>query len=326
MKLLVLSAGDLRRALPMSEAVEVMKGAFADLSAGRARVPQRAVVPLDDSGDALFLVKPAVRPGDAFGAKLLSLLPENPGRGRTLIHALVAVFDPETGAPAGICEGGFLTAWRTGAASGAATDLLARPDARRAAIFGAGVQARTQLLAIAAVRPLQEIRVYCRTESARSAFAADLEAEVEARVVAAESPAEAVAGADVICAATSSATPVLDGAAVAAGCHVNGVGSFTREMCELDVELVRRSTVFVDSRAAARLEAGELIAAERAAATRSSDWTELGEVVEGARPGRSDLREITFFKSVGVAIQDLAAAARALARARELGLGTEVEL
>ncbi len=95
MKLLVLSAGDLRRALPMSEAVEVMKGAFADLSAGRARVPQRAVVPLDDSGDALFLVKPAVRPGDAFGAKLLSLLPENPGRGRALIHALVAVFDPD---------------------------------------------------------------------------------------------------------------------------------------------------------------------------------------------------------------------------------------
>ncbi len=326
MKLLVLSAGDLRRALPMPEAVAAMKRAFADLSSGRANVPPRAVLPLDERGEGLFLVKPAVRPGEAFGAKLLSLLPENPARGRPLIQALVVVRDAETGAPTGLCEGGLLTAWRTGAASGAATDLLARPDARRAAIFGAGAQARTQLLAIASVRPLEEIRVYCRTEATRSAFAAELDAEVAARVVAAPSPAEAIEGADVICAATSSATPVFDGAAVADGCHVNGVGSFTPEMREVDGELIRRARVFVDSRASARLEAGELIAAEREGATESAAWTELGEVVEGTRPGRASSREITLFKSVGVAIQDLAAAARALERARELGLGTEIEI
>ena len=324
MRLLALSAEDLRRALPMRDTVEAMKKAFADLSTGRAVVPQRAVLGLDGGG--AFLVKPAVQPGTGLGAKLLTLVPSNPERGLPLIQALVLVLDPETGSPIGLCEGAFLTAWRTGAASGAATDLLARPDARRAAIFGAGVQARTQALAVAAVRDLQEMYVFARTPSSREACAAELDDQLDARVVAAGSAAEALEGADVVCAATTSSTPVFDGAAIAEGCHVNGVGSYTPEMRELDVELVRRARVFVDSRDAARLEAGELIEAERRGATRSDDWSELGEVVEGSRAGRGDEREITLFKSVGVAVQDVGAAALAFARAKRLGLGSEVEL
>lgn len=325
MKLLVLSAENLRQALPMRDTIEAMKQGFADMSSGRATVPQRAVLDLGQNGGA-FLVKPAIQPGAGLGAKLLSLVPENRARDLPLIQALVVLLDAETGSPAGLCEGSFLTAWRTGAASGAATDLLARPDARRAAIFGAGAQARTQLLAIAAVRPLEEIRVYSRTESSRTGFAAELDAEVDARVVAADSPREAIEGVDVICTATTSADPVFEGAAVAEGCHVNGVGSYTADMREVDVELIRRSRVFVDSRASAAVEAGELIAAERQGATCRSDWAELGEVVESERTGRSDPREITFFKSVGVAVQDIAAASLALDRARRLGIGTEVEL
>lgn len=320
-----MSADDLRQVLPMRETVEAMKRAFADLSSGRATVPQRQVLDLGETGGS-FLIKPAIQPGAGPGAKLLTLVPGNRARGLPLIHALVVLLDPETGAPAGLCEGGFLTAWRTGAASGAATDLLARPDARRAAIFGAGAQARTQLLAIAAVREIEEIRVYSRTEAARAAFARELDAEVEASVVAARSPEEALDGADVVCAATTSHEPVFGAGAVADGCHVNGVGSYTPEMCELDPDLVGRASVFVDARASAALEAGELIAAERRGVTRQEDWTELGEVVEGVRPGRTGDSDITLFKSVGVAVQDIATMALALENARNRGIGTEVEL
>ncbi len=323
--MLLLSADDLRQALPMRDTVEAMKRAFADMSAGRATVPKRTVLQQGDAGGA-FLVKPAIQPGTGLGAKLLTLVPSNPDRGLPLIHALVILLDAETGAPAGICEGGFLTAWRTGAASGAATDLLARLDARRAAIFGVGAQARTQLLAICAVRPLEEIRIYARTESARAAFVDELASQVEARLIAARSPEEAIEAVDVICAATTSPSPVFDGAAVRNGCHVNGVGSYTSQMREVDASLIGRSRVFVDSRESAAIEAGELIDAERRGVTYQSDWAEIGEVVEGTRTGRSSADEITFFKSVGVAVQDIGAAALALQRARDLGIGTEVEL
>ncbi len=324
-KLRVLSAGDLREALPMPEAVAAMKGAFADFSSGRAVVPQRAVVRLPGEG-AAFLVKPAVQPGTAVGAKLLTYLPENPQHGRPLIQALVLLFDPETGAPTAACEGAFLTAWRTGAASGAATDLLARPEAKRAAIFGSGVQARTQLLAIVAVREIESVRVYSPTPTNREAFAAEMRGELDLDVTPAASPEAALDGADIICAATTSSEPVFPGRLVSPGVHVNGAGSFTPEMRELDLDLVRRATVFVDSRASAAREAGELIEAARQKATRPEQWTEVGEVVEGTQPGRTGDQEITLFKSVGLAVQDTAAGAIALDRARELGIGTEVEL
>lgn len=329
MKLLFLSADDLRRALPMRETVEAMKRAFADLTTGRATVPQRSVLELESPGnrsDGAFMVKPALMPGSAFGAKLLSLVPGNAARGLPLIHALVVVHDPETGAPTAVCEGGFLTAWRTGAASGAATDLLALPTAGSAAVFGAGIQARTQILAIAAVRPLETIRVYAPTRSRLLEFVNAISSEVQAEVVAADSPQEALQDAHVICAATTSMAPVFAGNLVSAGCHVNGVGSYTLEMREVDAELVARSRVFVDSLVAAGAEAGDLVQAEREGLTSSENWTELGDVVENPARGRRDESEITFFKSIGVAIQDLAAAQLALERARELGLGTELDL
>jgi len=150
--------------------------------------------------------------------------------------------------------------------------------------------------------------------------------QLDARLVVAGSPGEAVRGADVVCAATTSPVPVFDGRDLADGSHLNGVGSYTLDMQEVDAETVGRSRVFVDSRDAALAEAGDLAAAERAGRTHRDEWTELGEVAAGRRPGRLDDGEVTFWKSVGVAVQDVKAAAAALERARQLGLGQEVEL
>ena len=325
MKLTVLSAADIREALPMRDAVECMKTAFAELSAGRAVQPQRLAVPVAPAGGTL-LVKPAHLPDRGLGAKLVSFFPRNPELGKPAITGLVVLLDPETGEPQALLDGTFVTAWRTGAASGAATDVLARKDSRVAALFGCGEQARTQLLAIDAVRELAEVRVYARTRSSVERFIEEMTPSARGRLLAASDPAEAIEEADVVCAATTSPTPVFDGGRLAAGAHVNGVGSFTTEMQEIDAETVGRARVFVDSRQSALAEAGDLVIAAREGLTDPDDWTELGEVVTGARPGRGSDDEITFFKSVGVAVQDVAASALALERARRLGLGSTVDL
>ncbi len=325
MKLTLLSARDLRAALPMPAAVAAMKAAFAALSTGQAEVPLRVALRVPPAeGTALFM--PAYLPGSGLGAKIVSVFPHNPERGQPTIAGLVVVLDALSGEPVALCDGTFLTAWRTGAASGAATDLLARPEARVGALLGCGAQARTQALAMAAVRPLDVIHVYAPRAERVQAFMADLQPELAPRLVAAPSAEAAVAEADVICAATTASTPVFDGRRLRPGAHVNGVGSFTPAMQEIDAATVTRAQVFVDARAAALAEAGDLIIPLRAGLTSAEAWTELGEVVAGLKPGRQTPAAITFFKSVGVAAQDIAAASRALSEARRLGLGTEVEL
>lgn len=323
MKLLLLSADDLQAALPMAEAVTAMKEAFRTLSDGDAQTPQRTVLPVPGG---VHLVMPGYLPGDGLATKLVSVFPGNAGRGKPVINGLVVVLDPATGEPTALVDGTFLTAWRTGAASGAATDLLARPGARTAALFGCGAQARTQVLALEAVRELEVIRVYARSRESVERFVAEMQPRLRARLAPAADPREAVAGADVVTTATTSPTPVFDGRRLAPGAHVNGVGSFTLEMQEVDARTVSRSRIFVDSRQAAQAEAGDLMIPAREGSTRPDDWSELGDVVAGRAPGRRDPDEITFFKSVGVAAQDVVAATRAVQAARRRGLGREVEL
>ncbi len=228
MKLTLLSADDLRKALPMADAVEAMKNAFAALSTGQATNPQHLALPVPPA-DATALFKPAYLASGGLGAKIVSVFPRNRDRGLPIIYGIVVLLDPETGEPTALCDGAFVTAWRTGAASGAATDLLAREDARMAALVGCGVQAGTQALAVDAVRSIEEWRVYARTRADVERFAREMERRLRGRVVAAASSREAVEGADVICAATTSSTPVFDGRLVADGAHVNGVGSFTTD-------------------------------------------------------------------------------------------------
>ena len=323
----ILSREDVRQSLPMHEAIEAMKAAFAQLSTGQADVPLRVALEAPrHNGVTLFM--PAYLPADdRMAVKIVSVFNDNPARGLPLIHALVVVVDATTGKPAAVMDGTYLTALRTGAASGAATDLLARQDARTAAIFGAGVQGRTQLEAVCAVRPIQAAWVYDVVPEQASVFAAEMGQRLSLPVQVAGTPSEAAYQADVICTATTSTSPVFDDADVRPGTHINAVGAYTPQMQEIPVETVLRAKVVIDHRESSLAEAGDLlIPLQQGRMTETHIHAELGEIAAGLKPGRASAEEITFFKSVGVAVQDVAAASAALEAAQRLGLGTEVAL
>ncbi len=322
-----LSAAEVRLALPMQEAVEVMKAAFQELSEQRVVVPLRTHVPMPEHQGGV-LVMPVYSPDSAlFGLKVITLFEGNPALKLPFIQGLVTVFETTTGRPLAIMDGNALTALRSGAASGAATDLLARKDASRVAIFGAGIQSRTQLAAVCAVRAIREARIFDHDRDRAATFAREASLELGIPVTVAASSAEALAGADVICTATTSATPVFADHEVPAGVHINAIGSYKPHLCEIPPETVARAQVVVDQVAAAWEEAGDLILPLQAGLIGTAHIrAELGEIVAGTKPGRSDPEAVTFFKSVGIAIQDLAAASRVLANAEQLGLGTEVAL
>lgn len=325
MKLLTVAAHDLPKLLPMRDAVEAMKSAFAMLSAGQVVAPPRGVVPVDEV-DGISLLMGGYVPGEGLAAKTVSIFNRNRDLGKDVVTGLMLVLDPVSGEPIGLLDGGALTAWRTGAAVGAATDLLARPDARIAALIGAGVQARTQLLALDAVRDLETIRVFGLDERQVVEFIERLQPDVGARLEPMTSADEAVDGAHVVSSATNSPTPVFDGRRLAPGTHLNAIGTFTLDRREVDLVTVERSTVFVDLVEAALEEAGELVAGIDAGVTRSEDWTEIGDVAAERSPGRTRVDQITFFKSVGHAVQDIVTASRIMKRAAETGLARTVEL
>ncbi len=329
MKLRVLSAADVVRALPMADAVAVVKDAFRQLSAGQADVPLRPRIEVPDhSGVSMFMPAYVSGTGD-LGIKVVSIFNNNPAKNLPLIFAVVLVLDAETGQPVALLEGGTITAIRTGAASGAATDLLARPDSHVAAIIGSGVQARTQLEAICTVRQIREARVYGLDAEQTRTFAREMAGRgpIPQAVRAVDNSAEAVRGADIICCATTSSTPVFDGSDLKPGAHVNGIGSYTPTMQEVGAETVRRALVVVDSRKSALAEAGDLIIPLKAGLIGEDHiHAELGEIVAGTRPGRTSPEQITYFKACGVAVQDAAAARRALQNAERLNLGTTVDL
>ena len=327
MKLRILSCEDVRRALPMRQAIEAMKGAFAQLSTGQADVPLRVAlnVPRHD-GVTLFM--PAyLADDDQMAIKIVSVFNDNPAQGLPLIHALVVVVDATTGRPAAVMDGTYLTALRTGAASGAATDLLAREETHVVAVFGAGAQGRTQLEAVCAVRPIQEVWIHDVAPERAAAYAAEMSQRLSLPVRVAETPAEAVRQAGVICTATTSTRPVFADADVRAGTHVNAIGAYTPQMQEIPAETVLRAKVVIDHRKASLAEAGDLLSPLRQGLmTEDHIYAELGEIAAGLKPGRTSPEEVTLFKSVGVAVQDVAAAIAVLEAAQRLGLGTEVAL
>ncbi len=326
-EMLVLSAADVRRALPMAEAIEGMKAAYQQVSTGLADLPLRTSVPIAErDGAAVFMPVYLSATGD-LAVKVVTIFPGNVDHGRPLVQGTVQVFDDTTGEPRALVDGGELTAIRTAAGGGASVDVLARPEAQVLAVLGSGIQARTGVEAACTVRPIDEVRVYSPDADHRERFAAEIRGRgpVPDRVVAVDTPGDAVTGADIVYTATTSTTPTFDGADLAPGAHVVGVGSFTPEMVEMDAVTIERALVVVDQRSACWAEAGELIAA-RDRLPGGDVHAELGEILAGHRPGRTSADQITLFKSVGLAAQDAAAARIAVDNARAAGVGTTVTL
>lgn len=319
MKIRMLAAADVRAALPMPQAIEAMKQAYVQFSTGRATVPLRTHVQTDKG---VTLLMPAfLHDSRNLGVKIISIYEGNPQIGLPTISATVMVLDPETGFPLALMNGSSLTAIRTGAGGGAAADVLARRDARNLALFGAGVQARTQLQAVLAVREIAEVSIIDSFEAAARRLADEVATWPNPpQVVLGRTPAEAVRRADIVVTATTSPVPLFDGHDLKPGTHITGIGTFVPEKREIDEVAVRKARIIVDSREACLEEAGELIIPN------APIDAELGEVLNGDLPGRESEEQITFFKSVGIAVQDTMAAALVYAAAEAKGLGTEIDL
>jgi len=262
-----------------------------------------------------------------FSLNAICLIPGNPARGLDAHQGIVTLFDGETGVPTAILDASAVTEIRTAAVTAVATRALARKDARALAILGAGVQARSHLKALLDVRPFDHVRIYAPTEEHAHAVV-DEAAATDAELSVAPSAELAVSGADVVVVATSSREPVLSREWLSIGAHVNAVGASTPTAREIDVQTVADSALFCDSRESLRNEAGEFLLAITEGAIPGEEHVrgELGEVLAGLKPGRSDDTELTLFRSLGLAVEDLAAAEHAVAVARSHGIGTEVEL
>ena len=320
MPIRILSASDVRAALPMPKAIDAMRHAYSQLSAGKATAPPRQHLSTDKG---ITLIMPAHLPERSeFGIKVVSVYDDNPNLGLPRISATVLVLDPTTGAPKAFMDGASLTAIRTGAGGGVAADLLARKDAKKVGLFGAGVQARAQLQAVMAVRNITSVNLISRTQTSAQQLAAEISEWIDApEVNLVSTPRQVVENADIVLCATTSATPLFDGNALQPGTHITAVGTFIPEKREVDTITIRQAhRIVVDSREACLEEAGDLIIPNAAIDA------EIGEIVNGDKPGRQSDDEITFFKSVGVAVQDAVAGSVVLAEAEVKELGILVEM
>jgi len=319
---LCLSEADIRAVLPMRDLIGAMETALAAFSAGRVVQPVRPVVEMGEA--AFFAAMPAfVRDPPVLGAKLVAVIGANQARGLPTHRASILLLDPETGALVALLDGRLITEMRTAAVSAVSAKYMARPDAAVLAILGSGVQARSHLAALMLWRSLPEVRAWSPTPDHVRQFAAESPAPV--RVC--RSAAEAVTGADVVVLATASATPVIEDGWVAPGAHVVSIGACRPNQREIDPALVARARLVVDSRASAFQESGDImLSLAEGRFARGHVAGELGEVIAGSVPGRTSKTEITVFKSLGLAVEDLAAARLAYQRARELGQGIEIDL
>lgn len=315
MRLKLVPAEEVARLLPYAECIPLMREAMIALSQGRSRQLLRSIMSLEDEGK-LFGVMPGAMLGEraTFGAKLVSVFPGNFDKGVMSHQGLVVLFDSEDGAPVAVLEAGEITAIRTAAASAAATDALARSDATRLAMLGYGEQAWRHVEAIREVRPIELVTVWGRSAERAEAFAARVRAGgIEAR--AAADPDAAVAGADIVCAVSAAADPILLDAAVEDGMHVNAVGSSHAGPCEIDPKLVRRGRFFADHKAGVLAQGAEYLRAKEAGLADEGDVLgEIGEVFAGTLAGRLSPKDVTIYKSLGSIVQDLAAARHIVGR------------
>lgn len=329
-KLKILSQNDVKRSVNMSQAIDAVKEAYIQLSRGGAVIPLRAQVPVESQGAVVLFMPAYLSSIDTLAAKIVSVFPKNTDKELPTIHAVVIVIDAQTGKPVALMDGTYLTALRTGAASGLATDLLARKEASMVAIFGAGVQGRTQLEAVSTARSIEKAWIYDIAPEAAESYIKEMKTRdkpIPSDLSVARSPTQAVRDADIICTATPSLTPVFDNVDLKSGVHINAVGSYTPQMQEIPAQTVAQAKVVVDSLSASLAEAGDLIIPiNDSVITKNHIHGEIGQVAAGEISGRERDEEVTFFKSVGIAAQDAAVAELVLRRAKELELGFDLSL
>ncbi|MEX2178878.1 MAG: ornithine cyclodeaminase family protein [Gemmatimonadaceae bacterium] len=325
MSLLILNKRDVEALLPMPKCIELMEDALESLARGEVVLPLRPVLRIPDTSN-LFAMMPAYSSElGAIAAKLITVYPGNHDTGRSSHQGAVLLFNGEHGSLLAVMDAVAITAIRTAAVSGVATRLLAREETSTLAILGSGTQARSHVDAMLAVRPFKQVMVWSRDINHARALAAELTVRHDVSVDVANEPAAAVRAADVVCTVTAAREPVLRGEWLTPGCHINAVGASIPTARELDSAAVRRARLFVDRRESAMNEAGDLIIPMREGAiTADHIVAEIGELLLGT-PGRRTEHEITLFKSLGIAIEDLAAARYLYDRATQEGAGTRVE-
>lgn len=326
---LLLRESHLRKLLTMRDLIPLMARTLATFSAGGAVQPLRSVTDVKRHG-AFLGVMPAYLAGDsdeALGLKAVAVYPGNAARHLPTHLATILLLEPATGVLRAVLDGRLITEMRTGALSAAATDRLARRDARVFAMLGAGVQARSHVEALREVRAPAEVRVWSRTPAGAERFASEMRERLGVRVTITGSPEQAVRGADVICTVSGSTTPIVEDAWVSPGAHINSVGAPRPDQRELATDVVRRARLFVDSREGALTEAGDVIGPiKEGAITERHIVAEIGEVFAGRHAGRESQDELTLFKSLGMAVEDVATARFAYARAQAQGIGEEIRL
>ena len=325
--MLILSEADVRALLPMADLIEAMERALTEFSGGRVQQPLRTVLEIGDR-KAFFGVMPGFVPASgALGTKLVTVFGTNAAIGLPTHLATIVLLEPATGAPCALLDGRYITEARTAAVSAVSARLLSRPDSKTMAIIGSGVQATSHLEALSLVRDVSEVRVWSPTPEHRERFARDAQVASGVRVHAVRSARDAVAGADLIVLVSSSREPVVESAWVKDGAHVCAVGACRPDQREMDTALVARGRVFVDSRTGAFAEAGDIVLPIKEGAFDANHIAgELGEVAAGSREGRTSASDVTIFKSLGMAVEDVVAAQMAFERAAERGLGRGVTL
>lgn len=322
----VFSAEDVKKALPMKNAIEIMKEAFIQIYKNQAIVPPRIHLKIPEhNGDSLIM--PIYMPSNnRIGLKLITLFDDNRAKNLPLIHALVLIFDATNGRPLAIMDGNYLTALRTGAGSGLATDLLARKNSKVVAIFGAGIQGRTQLEAICSVRSIKRAIIFDTINQRANVFAKEMSEFLAISIQIGKSSNE-LNEADIICTATNAQTPVFSDLNLKSSVHINAIGSYKPHIREIPTETIIRAKIFVDYRESSFIEAGDIIIPIKEGKIKEDCIiAELGELILETKPGRKNDKEITVFKSVGNAIQDLVTANQILIEARNQNLGTIISL
>jgi ornithine cyclodeaminase len=324
-ELLILSGADVRRLMPMKDCIGIIEQAMRTVSSGGAELPLRVAARVPATTNLLGVMPGYLREPASLGAKVIAVYPASAQRRLSSHMGVVVLFDPREGVPIAIVDAASITRIRTAAASAVATHALARSDADELAVLGTGEQASAHVEAISCVRKLRSVRVWGRSMEKATAFAQREGARLNLPIKVSATVEDAVAGASIVCTTTSSREPMLDGAWIEKGAHVNLVGASIIDAREADETLVTKSSFYVDFRPSAMLQAGELRAAMDALGVDAKRLIrgEIGEVLNGKAPGRASVEEVTVYKSLGIAAQDLATAHAVYERAQKAGLGVK---